>query len=256
MMLFVTILSCLALFSSPLNAQIGELGIYGSVPVAIRNNVQKVRLDTYPESEGLEYILPVNGLKNFNFYYAQSGTGWLPGGGYKISYWNAGLTTSYGTPDIVSYSPNSGHTNGVKVRDFNNPPSDPLGIYATVKVYVPNGGGALTPLKNAVVIITGDDGGNGGILKTNDNGYFSFYYVQVNYNLGSFLTPNTYHYSAQISGSQNGCSYTYQSQGEILWNPTNTGDPTLSSYYVTDARYDVGQGSPVIALSSAQACQP
>ncbi len=138
----ITLIGLILTVSISAAAQIGQLGIYGSAPEAYRSNVRYVLLQDYPEFDGgLIYFLPVNGRSNFNFYYNPEGTGFLPTGTYKLTYLNGTLNTSYGD-DIVYYSANSGHTNGVQVRAFYNPPSTPLGVHGVVKVYVP-GGGAL-----------------------------------------------------------------------------------------------------------------
>lgn len=240
-MLFVTVLSCLALSNSPVNAQIGPnlanpLGIYGSAPVAVRANVRYVRLENYPEVEGgLSYVIPVNGATNFNFFYTPDGFGFLSGGGYKVTYLGANQTTSYGS-DIVTYQPNVRHTNGVKVRDFNilSGASASLGIHDVVRIYVPNGGGAVTFLPDALIRASSHQGGPLVFVRTNGNGYFSVYYN--NGSTGSFLNGYLTHWDFYISGTYGGCSYAYNAAPtNAIWLPSNFSDPSQTSYYVYDA---------------------
>lgn len=182
---FITLKVAILLTATSAISQIGQLGIYGSAPENYRTNVRYVLLQDYPEYDGgLIYFLPVNGRSNFNFYYNPDGTGFLPTGTYKLTYLNGTLNTSYGD-DIVYYSANSGHTNGVQIRAFYNPPSTPLGVHGVVKVYVPGGGGTTTPLENATIRIRPLGGGDDVLAQTNANGYFSVYYE--NDNFGHFL---------------------------------------------------------------------
>ena len=73
-------------------AQIGNLGVYGSAPTPAATpftcgTPTKVRMESYPEIDGgLNMTLPLNGYKNFNFYYTEDGNGFLSGGGYKLTY--------------------------------------------------------------------------------------------------------------------------------------------------------------------------
>lgn len=246
-MLFVLAIVCLTLFTSPLNAQIGQtltsqLGIYGSAPEAIRSNVSYVRLDTYPESEGGEIILPLNGAKNFNFFYNADGSGFLAGGSYKLGYWNATLTTRYGAYDFLLYSPNNEHTNGYKVRDLNilTGASVSLGIHGILLGY-PLGGGTPVPIQNATVRTVPNKGGSTVTTRTNANGYFSSYYN--NGAMSSFLSAYNVHWGFIINGSQNGCNYSYTNLlSDVIWTPNATvGDPY---YYIGGA--DVEANIPVL----------
>jgi len=75
-------------------------------------------------------------------------------------------------------------------------------------------------------------------MRTNGNGFFSFYYTNGDFGQ---LVPAIDHWSLLISGTLNGCAYQrVYNHAEIFWNPANTTDPSLSSYYVTDAEWDVG----------------
>ena len=72
----------------PLSAQIGNLGIYGTAPGPHATDcgaARYARLEIYPDitvedGEAWSYTLPLNGLGNFNFYYAPDGNGFLSGG--------------------------------------------------------------------------------------------------------------------------------------------------------------------------------
>src|SRR5690242_15094273 len=101
-------------------------------PPTSRAYVRFVRLEVN-NCPGCRYlqVMAVNGLTNFNLYYSVDGLGFFSGGTYKVTYLGADQTTSYGY-DVVTYSPNSHHTNGVEVRPFNNPPATPRGIHGTV----------------------------------------------------------------------------------------------------------------------------
>ena len=175
--LFVTVFSCLTLFTIPINAQIGNLGIYGSAPEAVRQDVfyARLELDLPPQygCESCAYDLPLNGRKNFNFWYGQDGTAFLTGGKYKVSYWNANLTTRYGNYDFVEYWPNGGNTNGVEVRPYNTVTST-RGIYGTVLGYDRNG--FIVPLPKLSVTAMPSWDAPSTSVRTNGDGFFSIYY--------------------------------------------------------------------------------
>ena len=237
--LFVMVISVFTLKVSPSYAQIGELGIYGSPTIAYRANVRYVRLENYPGVEGgLNFILPVNGHKNFNFYYGPDGLSFLPGGGYKVTYLAADQTTAYGY-DIVSYSPNSGYTNGVAVRAFTDPPSTPLGIHANVYGY--DSQNNVVPLKYLNVYAS--LGSVAEYSKTNGDGYFTIYYTHGN--LGGFL-PYGDHWQITITGYQGGCTYGYTENGEnVVWQPVT--DPNSSYYYISGASRDLTSNIPTLS---------
>jgi hypothetical protein len=239
--LFVLVIFMFLLGISQSYAQIGPLGIYGSAPESIRPYVRYVRLDFYP-CTGCRTILiaPLNGLKNFNIYYTADGMGFLSGGGYKLTYVDASLTTSYGY-DIVTYSPNVGHTNGVQVRPFNIPPpfpTSPRGIHGIVNGY--NAGGSIVPLHDLTVL--GSLGSDSQYTKTNGDGYFSLYY--------SYAIPIGFlgagdHRTLYITGGQDGCYYSYTLSGaNVLWSPDT--DPNSSSYYVSGAEMDLAGLIPTL----------
>ncbi len=250
---FVLVVSLIAIGFSPANAQIGNLGIYGSPVVTIRGNVQYARLDPdlppNAECDGCEQILPLNGLKNFNFWYTPDGKAFLAGGSYKVSYWDANLTTRYGDYDYVSYSPNSTHTNGVQVRAFNNPPSTSLGLHGVILVYDENNN--VVPLPNADVtaIPVFNQTFGGASVRSNGNGYFSFYYKQsgspdlflpVESSLGSEC------YYLIISGSLGKCGYFHIDQlTQYVWAPSNTTNPNSSTYFVDGAETVVDNIEPL-----------
>jgi len=219
-------------------AQIGELGIYGSPTVIFRASVRYVRLEHYPECEcGFFYTLPLNGHKNFNFYYNPDGPGsFLPGGGYKVTYLGADQTTAYGY-DIVSYSPNSGHTNGVAVGAFIDPPSSPLGIHGTVYGY--NSAHAVIPLNN--LNVSARLGSEVAYAKTNGNGFFSAYYTYGN--TATFL-PTGDHWAVHISGFIDGCGYDHLDNSSVIWQPLT--DPTEYGYYVNGAEMNLDQFIPIL----------
>lgn len=184
---------------------------------------------------GYLYTLPLNGLKNYNFFYTADGNGFLSGGGYQVTYLNASLATCYGPSDIVDYSPNRAHTNGVQVRPFNGTLTEPRGVHGIAKGLVPNGGGAVVPLENAVVFLTAAGAGVPK-AKTNGNGYFSIYYDSQT--AQSFL-PDIFHWTISVQGFYNGCLYTGSYGDQTIWMPdTNPNSPT---YYVNQgAAWDAG----------------
>lgn len=246
----VFVLSLVTLGLSTSYAQIGSLGIYGSAPEAVWSNVRYARLDPdvppWAESDGSEYIMPLNGHKNFNFYYVPGGNGFLGGGNYKISYWNASLTTRYGEYEYVTYSPNSDYTNGIQVRAFNDPPSSGhfLGIHANVYGYAP-GGQTVVPLNN--MSVTSTLGSYTDHARTNGNGYFSLYYAD-GFHPGTFL-PSGDHWHIIIYGSQNGCTYFHYEDGtNNVWAPDT--DPNSSGYYVSNAEMDMTSYIPILTCGS------
>jgi hypothetical protein len=192
--------------------------------------------NTGNDSPLIDYVIPVNGLTNFNFYYTSDGTNFLPGGTYKVTYKSLSQSLGY---DIVTYSPNAGHTNGVQVRPFNNPPATPRGINGVLTGYTKLG--AVVPLSNITVIALPYFGGNSPRVLTNADGYFSVYYENDNPN--QFLhvsAPFNYeYYRLIISGVMNGCAYTLTTDPPgFVWD-VYTSDPSSPSYYV------LGAGVPV-----------
>jgi hypothetical protein len=241
----------LLLGTSPLFAQIGgisqPLGIYGSVPVASRPNVRFVRVEVNGCS-GCRVVqtTPVNGLSNFNIFYTWDGANFLTGGTYKLTYLDASLTTSYGT-DIVTYSPNSHHTNGVQVRAFNSPPATPRGIHGIYQGYIPGGGGTVAPLENGTVYISAA-GGYYEQARSNGDGYYSIYYDNSYPN--SFV-PAITNWNLYFSLTLNGCAYNDLRQDDIIWNPST--DPNSPNYYVAGAEVDLGTR---ILTSTTPGCAP
>jgi len=250
--LFLFVVSLFMLGLSTSYAQIGNLGIYGSAPTGSGMDLRYVRLDPYPDigCESCEYVLPLNGLKNFNFYYTVDGLGFLSGGSYRLTYLDASLVPSGLRGEIVSYTPNADHTNGVTVRDFNPVPTGqptPLGIHGVIRGY--DLSGAVVPIKNALVrtsiasyIV---------FARTNGNGFFSVYYANEG-PVNQFLY-NAPHPSLLIHTIQNGCSYSYfVPPHEIVWAPdTNSSSP---GYYVTDAAWNIG--SPILPCGSIDEEEP
>ncbi len=212
----------------------------------MRSSVRFVRLQTYPESESaLNYILPVNGLTNFNFYYKPDGDGFLSSGDYVVTYLGSNQTTSYGY-DIVTYAPNSGHTNGVQVRAFNSPPSNPLGIHGVVYGQTNE---FIAPIPDALIFAVPyfTFGTFSVLARTKGNGYFSFYYKNVasGENSTTFLpvfystSPPREYYDFLISGSVNGCNFSTSTNYHYIWQPANTTNTSISNYFVADADSDV-----------------
>lgn len=255
------------LFGITASAQIGpspnatntpNYGIYGSAPTPAGTpftcgDARYAKLELYPDptqGEGLvswSQTVPLNGLKNFNFYYTSDGIGFLSGGGYRVTYQNASHVNCYGLiGDIVTYSPNRAHTNGVQVRPFNGNLPSPLGIHGYVFVKIPGGDGATAPLENAIVSV-----GETAVFfpykaKTNGVGFFSIYYSSQT--PGEFLPPDNNYYF-KISGVFNNCSFNYD--GFAIWLPYyGPGDP---QHYVTFANEDQGT---ILLESTVQGCQP
>jgi hypothetical protein len=224
-------------------SQIGELGIYGSVPAANRENIRYVYLQTVMAYDGSpDHFLPVNGLGNFNFYYKQDGVnGFIPGDTYRVWYYAANKTTNYGY-DQVTYSPNSAYTNGVQIRAFNSPPSTARGVHGTVYGRI---NGVNYPLSNALILSQGFFTSYTHLSRTNGNGFFSIYYrngyganfLPVYYE--TFPPPVEY-YTLYIQGSVNGCNFYETYPADAIWQPLETLYPADPDYYVTDAEYDWG----------------
>lgn len=263
--LFVVAISIFFLGITSTLAQIGNLGIYGSAPTPAGTafpcgTPEYARIEPYPDyAAGDDFpswsqTLPLNGVKNFNFFYTANGQGFLSGGGYKVRYFNASQATCYGSGDIVTYSPNSGHTNGVQVRSFNPVPTGqptPLGIYGTILVKIPGGGGATAPLENADVAVTDSIPALGWRAKTNGSGFFSIYYSSQN--VLEFVPPdNVLHFYA--SGMYGGCPYSLVLNNWVVWLPYNTSDPSLASYYTTLADWEV-VWDPLTSTGGSN-CQP
>ncbi|MBK8466386.1 MAG: hypothetical protein IPL32_11195 [Chloracidobacterium sp.] len=246
----------------PVNAQIGpspnatstpNYGIYGTAPTPAGTpwtcgTPAYANLQDYPEVEGgLNYTLPLNGSGNFNFYYNSDGTGFLSGGGYRVGYLNSSGASCYGSGDIVTYSPNSNHTNGVQVRPFNSPPSIPYGVHGFVLAKIPGGGGSTTPLANATASLANFD--TPGLYfwkeKTNGIGYVSIYYSSDNPD--EFL-PYGSVYDLKISGimsfGSTKCTFIWNPGSyDIIWVPAGG--------YLHD--YDFGT---ITITSSSTGCAP
>lgn len=234
------------------HAQIGNLGIYGTAPTPASTpftcgTPTKVNLQDYPAVDGGTNItLPLNGYNNFNFFYTEDGNGFLSGGGYTVSYRNSSGTNCYGSGDNVTYSPNSGHTNGVQVRPFNTS-SGPYGVHGFVLAKIPGGGGTTTPLSNATASL----GINVYLWKekTNGNGYVSIYYSS--WEPGYFLPYSGPPYDLKISGSLKfgliNCTYNWNpNYHDIIWRPDG-------SYVNLGADFDFGT---ITIESSTSGCQP
>jgi hypothetical protein len=227
-------------------------GIYGSAPTATATpftcgTPTKVNLQTYPViDDGINITLPLNGYKNFNFYYTEDGNGFLAGGGYTVTYLNSSGTNCFGSGDIVSYSPNSSHTNGVQVRPFYGGLTTPRGVHGIFLAKIPGGGGATTPLANATVSL-GQSGYFPNKEKTNGIGYYSIYYSS--FNPADFFpySPATYDWRVSgILGFDVKCTYSRDDRmGDVIWVPLGG--------YIVGAEYDLGT---IILTSSTPGCQP
>ncbi len=253
---------CLILLFSTSYSQIGELGIYGSAPTPASTPFpcgppRYARINHYPdygEGDGLpswSQTVPLNGLKNFNFYYTASGTGFLSGGpvlgGYIVTYLNSSQVNCYGSGDIVTYTPNSGYTNGVQVRPFNGSLTTPLGIHGTVLARIPGGGGVTAPLKNAIASV---GPANSHKAITNGAGYFSIYYSLIYGADGGFL-PSSAVYYTRISGEYDKCTYTWDDPLGSIY--LIFGGPEEPIYYVFGADPDIGT---ITLESTSPGCQP
>ena len=241
---------------SPAATNTPNYGIYGSAPTPASTpftcgTPRYAKIEDFPVTAGDEnafsQILPLNGLKNFNFYYTADGSGFLSGGGYKVTYLNANQTTNcYGLGNIVTYSPDHGHTNGVQVRPFNlGSYTTPRGIHGIILAKIPGGGGATAALENAVASVYF------GIhkAKTNGVGYFSIYYSISG--ADGFLTRAAA-YSTHISGVYNNCPYTWDDPLESIWQ-VSIGSPDDPTYYVQGGESDIGT---ITLESQVTGCQP
>jgi hypothetical protein len=240
---------------SPAATNTPNYGIYGSAPTPASTpftcgTPRYAKIETYPVAVGDEtaftQVVPLNGLKNFNFYYTADQTGFLSGGGYKVTYLSASQTNCYGIGNIVTYSPNRAHTNGVQVRPFNlGGYTTPRGIHGIILAKIPGGGGATAPLENATASV-----GSASLFKakTNGVGYFSIYYS--NHGPDGFL-PNEDAYYTHISGVYNNCPYTWDDDLGSIW--VLSGGPDDPEYYVQGAESDIGTKT---LESQAPGCQP
>lgn len=241
--LFVVIASVFLLSISNVSAQIGELGIYGSVPEGSRDSIRYVYLQTVMAYDGSpDHFLPVNGLGNFNFYYEPSGQGFIPADTYRVWYFAANKTTNYGY-DTVSYSPNGGHTNGEEVRPFNDPPGTPRGVHGIIYGRI---GGVDYPIPNAQILaLPSFQFGQFGVQsRSNGDGFFSLYYKN---GYGALFLPVYFqtsppaeYYNLSIQGSVNNCFFIRSYQYDALWQPYVPDDPDSEHYFVTDAEFDWG----------------
>lgn len=219
-------------------AQIGELGIYGSVPEEDAEDIYYVYLQPYPAwyEAPPNHFRPVNGLGNFNFYYLPDGTGFIPSGSYRVWYYGADQTTTYGY-DVVNYASNSNHTAGHQIRPFNIPdpePKLPLGIYGDVRGY--NAEGEIVDLYGLEVMAFDLSPGQGR-AKTNGNGFFSIYYGTTG--LTGFLETGRHPTLWIMGDTPDGCHYFKAIPGaDIIWAPNNT--PGTSGYYVSGANWSIG----------------
>jgi hypothetical protein len=232
--LFVLVITFLFIDLSTSYAQIGNLGIYGSVLPDYRTNARYVHIEN-ADSTSFGYTIPVNGHKNFNFLYLKDGTGFLPGGTYSVSYLDASQSTL--ASETVNYTPNSGHTNGTQVATaFNDPPSTPRGVHGRIYATI---GGVNYLFPNATVTTVPSLQSVSVQVKTNDNGNFFTYYQ--NGNARAFLPINTSigyeFYDLIVSGSLNGCTFSRYFDLNADWHPV---DPSLSTYFVDWAEVDVG----------------
>ncbi len=230
---------------SPLNA---PLGIYGTVPDGPnRENVHYVYLISEPALDGSpDHFLPVNGLKNFNFYYLPDGTGFIPAGGYRVWYFGANKTTSYGFDD-VNYTPNAGYTDGEEVRPFYVPdpePKLPLGVHGVVRGY--NAEGQIVDLPGLQVTAYRNINGvlREGKAKTNGDGFFSVYYGTVGTTSG-FLEASP-HPTILITTPEEigGCTYfLLDTSGNTIYDPvTGSG----ANYFVSGASAPLGGVGTVV----------
>lgn len=225
---------------SSINAQIGNLGIFGSVTPASRNSIRYVYLAA-DGWVGPDHFLPVNGLGNFNFYYLPEGNGFIPGGNYRVYYYAADKITHYGY-DTVSYSPNGEHTNGVEVRPFNDPPATPRGVHGVIYGRID---GVAYPIPEAQIFAQPlfQLGQFIVFSRSNANGYFSIYhkngYEAKFLPVYFFTVPPAEYYRLEMSGTVNGCFFvgTYI---DVLWQPANPDNPNDASYFVAEAEYDIG----------------
>jgi hypothetical protein len=213
------------------------VGVYGGVPPAVQANFSPVsaRLTSTSLTPVITITLPLNGAKNYVFYYAPTSTPaanrFLPAGSYRVDYINAlGGTRLAGS---VTYAPGTTYLNGVQVP--NNPPNTPviagaLGIQGTVKQEV---GGIQpetilprqVPIFNATVeLLSSTTGKLIESVPTNGNGFYSFYYtLGVN---EFFVLPDSYTVSV---------TYNFGTLSQAVDYAPST-DPTSPDYFVLGAQ--------------------
>jgi len=238
---FGTALLAFAALSTPVLAQITGItgGLSSTVPLG------SVRYARLVDLTGPVVTIPVNGLKNYVFYYEAallSGTspylsavvdGFIPGGTYRVEYLDqyGNLTTTAGcAPSAISgnctatYSPTTTFLASVSIagQPINNGPLGSLvpGISGTI---FSSAGGVLT---NATVSLIAN-GRTVGTVKTNGNGFYLFYYTGTA--VKGFVPPGSY--SVQATSAL-GCTGT---RTGVNYAPSNVSDPTQSTYYVTGA---------------------
>lgn len=234
---WITFCFLATIFLGTLTTQ-AQVGIYGSVPQPGMPTIRFARIyqPITTSTDIIDYSIPINGLGNFVFYYAPTSNGFLPGGNYCINYLGADRITSYGL-DCVTYTPNSGFTNGVEVRPLNPGAGGPLGIQGTVLGYVNDfTGSRIEPLTNAFLLLQETGGPYEAVGTTNGNGFFSFYYTGgTEQNFVPRPTQPQGYYQLIIYAQRDNCTYTYTAF-PLYYFLTNTTNPNLSSYFVTNAR--------------------
>ncbi len=210
------------------------------------------------ESGDFEITLPLNGLLNYVFYYTADGD-FITGGEYDLTYLTLderfalqafrngpGIAVEFfGEATYVSPFPQYLATAAVFRTNFDpgnkqelNPGGGgPLGISGTVR----DGGG---PVRGATVVLL-VDGTQEFVyaVKTNQNGFYSFYYDPDDVTAPSsttragkgFIRPGSYRVVAFVPGKGR------KTSPQIAYSPSTAGAPTnsrgpLPGYFVTNAR--------------------
>ncbi len=221
--------------------------------VSVQSQGFGTALSTYQET------LPLNGLLNYVFYYTAEGD-FIAGGNYNLTYLDNDQRTasldqsrqplkgaaSYPNP-FPAYLQSTGvkRLNGDQaVQTINPGGGGPLGISGTIKVNerpvrgadvvlreLPNPFG---PVADPVVIYS---------VKTNQNGFYTFYYDPDNVSATTpnerrtgvgFVRPGSYVITVSVSGFPSWTSQTIKYDPETRGGPTATAGPQRD-YFVRGA---------------------
>jgi hypothetical protein len=226
---FVLALIAWAACTSVIHAQ-SIPGIYGGGPLSELGTYRYVQ---FQGASGDTYTLPLNGILNYVGYYIPSSGAFIPGGEYSVYYLNSAqaILASAGT---VTYSPNSGYTNGVEVSPPNPGATGALGISGTFTVEgTPFPGATVTLYNSSLDVIA--------TATTNGDGFFSLYYGPSLSSGFGFVPAGSYQVTITYSSRRPPrCIIDYRASVSATYSPTNTTNPTLSSFYVANAVTNLG----------------
>jgi hypothetical protein len=205
-------------------------GIYGGGPPSELGTFRYIQLQG---ASGSTYTLPLNGILNYVAYYIPASGAFIPGGEYSLYYLNSAEKV-VGTAGTVTYSPNSEYTNGIEVSAPNPGAPGALGIQGTFTV-----GGY--DFQGASVRLVSGSNSTVATATTNGNGFFSLYYGNSPATDSGFIAPGSYTVEINyIFREPPHCEESYSANIPVTYAPSNTSNPALASYYVTNAAVNLG----------------